>query len=284
VSDELSIGDVADLTGLAAGTIRMWEQRYGAPQPRRRPSGYRAYGRDDVDLLRRAIAYRERGLSVSAALERARESGTETDRPSIYAAVASSAHAVRTNLLGKPTLLALSRAIEDETLAHAAAPLCFGAFQQERFYRAVEHRYRRLCAVSDATVVFADFSELRDEPERPVEIPIEPDDALGNEWAVVVDAPGYAACLLAWEQAERYDRGGPDEGERRFEAMWTIDPVAVRRAALVGAHLAGRSAPAVGRRLTDLLAERPLAAERPATALTALTNRMVGYLEHRLAS
>ena len=81
---------------------------------------------------------------------------------------------------------------------------------------------------------------------------------------MVVDAPGYAACLLAWEQAERFDRGGPDEGERRFEAMWTIDPVAVRRAALVAARLAGRSAPEVGRRLTDLLADRPLAAERPA--------------------
>ena len=25
-------------------------------------------------------------------------------------------------------------------------------------------------------------------------------DGLGNEWAVVVDAPGYAACLLGWEQ------------------------------------------------------------------------------------
>ena len=46
----------------------------------------------------------------------------------------------------KSTLVALSRAIEHEALALAAAPVVFGAFQQERFYRRVEPRYRRLAA------------------------------------------------------------------------------------------------------------------------------------------
>ena len=49
MTEGLSIGDVAERTGLAAGTIRMWEQRYGAPTPRRLPSGYRVYGVGDVD-------------------------------------------------------------------------------------------------------------------------------------------------------------------------------------------------------------------------------------------
>ena len=39
----LPIRDVADQTGLAAGTIRMWEQRYGFPVPERTPAGYRLY-------------------------------------------------------------------------------------------------------------------------------------------------------------------------------------------------------------------------------------------------
>lgn len=279
MTEGLSIGDVAERTGLAAGTIRMWEQRFGMPSPRRLPSGYRVYGVDDVDLLRRALAYRERGLSVAAALERARETGTETDLPSIYGAVATAIGAPRTHLLRKPTLLALSRAIEDETLAHAAAPLCFGAFQEERFYRLVEHRYRRIAQIADAAVVFADFPAVREVPGGPSEIPIGEEAALGNEWAVVIDAPGYAACLLAWEQPEGVERDGPDEAERRFEAIWTIDPDAVRRASIVSARLAAHEDAALGRRLDELLADRPLAIETPAPALTALTNRMVGYLE-----
>lgn len=283
MTEGLSIGDVAERTGLAAGTIRMWEQRYGAPTPRRLPSGYRVYGVGDVDLLRRALAYRERGLSVGAALERARENGTETDLPSIYGAVASAVGAPRTHLLRKPSLLAISRAIEDETLAHAAAPLCFGAFQEERFYRRVEHRYRRIADSADATVVFADFPAVREAPGEPSEIPIRGEAALGNEWAVIIDAPGYAACLLAWEHPNGVERDGPDDAERRFEAIWTIDPDAVRRASLVSARLAAREDAELGRRLDALLADRRLAIETPAPALTALTNRMVGYLEEAAA-
>jgi hypothetical protein len=47
----------------------------------------------------------------------------------------------------------------------------------------------------------------------------------------------------------------------------------------VAARLAARADPAFGERLEELLAERPLALEEPAPALTALTNRMVAYLE-----
>src|SRR3954447_985287 len=227
MGDLLSIGDVAERTGIAAGTIRMWEQRYGVPTPTRTSGGYRAYTEADVELLRRASAYRERGLSVGAALVRARESGGETDRPSIFAAVASFVGAPPRHVLRKRTLLALSRAIEDETLANAAAPLCFGAFQHERFYRAVEPRYARIAENADATVVFADFPRSRAGARgRPVELPISDSDALGNEWAVIVDAPGYAACLLAWERTDP----ASSDADRRFECMWTIDPGTVRRA------------------------------------------------------
>ena len=276
---DLSIRDVAERTGLAAGTIRMWEQRYGSPRPRRLPSGYRAYDEVELEVLMRAVAYRERGLSIPAALARARETAAETDRPSIFAAVATAQRAPRTHVLRKRTLLSLSRAIEDETLAHAAAPICFGAFQKERFYRPVEHRYRRIASNADATVVFADFPRVRTEEGEPVEIPLDDDEALGNEWALIVDAPGYAATLLAWERPDGPDRSGPHEADRRFEAMWTVDPEVVRRATTVAARLAARRDASLGQRLDDLLADRPLAVESPAPALTALTNRMVGYLE-----
>jgi MerR family transcriptional regulator, light-induced transcriptional regulator len=270
---DLAIKDVAERTGIAAGTIRMWEQRYGFPAPERTASGYRRYTEDDVEALRKVLALRHRGLSVPAAISRAQDTGGPSDHPSIYAAVMAADPAARPRVMRKRTLVALSKAIEHEALALAAAPIVFGAFQHERFYRQVERRYRRLAARADAAVVFADFpSGLRAPSGGPVEIPIAPDDAIGNEWAVIVDAPGYAACLLAWEQ--------PDDGEdRRFESIWTIDPEATRRAAQVAARLAGRADPDLGARLDELLTDRPLALDEPAPALTALTNRMIAYLD-----
>jgi DICT domain-containing protein len=280
MTTDLAIKDVAERTGIAAGTNRMWEQRYGFPVPGRTASGYRRYTEDDVEALRKVLALRHRGLSVPAAISRAQDTGGPSDHPSIYAAVAAHDVGARPLVLKKSTLVALSKAIEHEALALAAAPVVFGAFQQERFYRPVEQRYRRLAAHADAAAVFADFAHgLRRPAGGPVEIPISLDEVLGNEWAVVVDAPGYAACLLAWEQPGLDEPGGPDDGDRRFEAIWTIDAEATRRAAQVAARLAGRADPAFGERLEELLADRPLALEEPAPALTALTNRMVAYLE-----
>ncbi len=275
----LSIKDVAESTGIAAGTIRMWEQRYGFPVPARSGAGYRLYDSDDVEALRRVVAFRRRGLSVSAAIERARETGGPGDHPSIYAAVAATDHGARPQTLKKSTLVALSRAIEHETLAQAASPVLFSAFQHEQFYREVEARYRRIARFSDAAVVFADFEAVCRPARGPVEIPIAPEDRLGNEWAVIVDAPGYAACLLAWEMPGATQPGDPDDMSRRFEAIWTLDPRATRKAACVAARLAGRADRELGRHLEDMLSQRPLASDAPAPILTALTNRIVAYLE-----
>ena len=157
--------------------------------------------------------------------------------------------------------------------------MLIGAFQHEPFYRAVEPRYRRLARFADAAVVFADFAAERKPRGGPVEIPIAQADVLGNEWAVVIDAPGYAACLLAWEQPGATEPGDPLDLDRRFEAIWTVCPSATRRAAMVAARLAGRVDPEYGERLEQLLTDRPMALEEPAPALTALTNRLVAYLE-----
>lgn len=279
MSGGLTIGDVAQRTGIAAGTIRMWEQRYDFPRPRRTSSGYRRYSEQEAEALARVAALRRRGLSVGAAIERAQGDGCVTDRGSIYGALATGPDAIVPQELSKGTLLAISRAIEDETLARAAAPVLVGAFQHERNYRAVEHRYRRIAQSADASLVFADFGALRSPDGGPVEVPIEPDEAIGHEWAVIVDAPGYAACLLAWEQPQYAADAGAVEPARRFEAVWTIDPRVVRRASMVAAGLARAVDGALGARLEALLEDRPLAVESPAPALTALTNRMLGYLE-----
>ncbi len=276
----LSIKDVAAQTGVAAGTIRMWEQRYGFPDPGRTSGGYRVYSEDDVEALRRVVAYRHRGLSVPAAIERANESGGPADHPSIYAAVAATDHGAQPQVLRKSTLVAMSRAIEHEALAKAVSPILFGAFQQERFYREVEARYKSISRFSEAAVVFADFDHVERPEGGPIEIPIAHEDKLGNEWAVIVDARGFSACLLAWEMPGITEPGSPDDLNRRFEAIWTVDPFATRRASQVAARLAGRADAALGEELQQKLDDRPLALEQPAPVLTSLTNRMVAYLEH----
>ncbi len=58
-----------------------------------------------------------------------------------------------------------------------------------------------------------------------------------------------------------------------------MDPSVVRRAAQVGASLAARQAPEWSERLLGLLADRPLAVEVPTPGLTAVTNRMLGFLD-----
>ena len=277
----LAIKEVAERTGIAAATIRMWEQRFGFPEPARTPSGYRMYTEQDVDALRRVSTLRDAGLSVPAALERAKAASGSTDRPSIYGAIAGGDEPVPARRLRKRTLLEISRAIEDETLARAAGPVVIGAFQSVRNFHGVQHRYDRLARTADACIVFADFDAVRERAGHPTEVPIRPEDVLGNEWAVVIDAPGYAACLLAWETPESQRDDHLPDRERRFEALWTLDPHTVRRAALVGAALARRSAPEVGAEMERLLESRPLAVETPAPALTALTNRIVAYIEDR---
>lgn len=271
----LPIREVAQLTGLAAGTIRMWEQRYGFPAPERTPAGYRLYSRADVDLLRRVAGLRGGGLSVPAALERARSAARlATEHPSIFGAVP---HAGRARMLRKRTLIALSRAIEDQALASASRPLLLGAFQRESHYRAVEHRYRRMARMASLAAVLADFEALADSGDGPAEVPISSDGAIGHEWAVIVDAAGFSVCLVAWEPPVADPPG--DDLDRVFEAFWTLEPATVRLAAEAGAVCARESAPAVAERIDAELERRPLGPESSSAALEALTARMVSYLE-----
>jgi DICT domain-containing protein len=269
----LPIREVAEQTGLTAGTIRMWEQRYGFPTPDRTPAGYRLYSDSEVDTLRRVVELRRGGLSVPAALERARTASTPA-HASIFGAMP---HEGRSRRLRKRTLIALSRAIEDQTMASASRPLVLGAFQRERHYRKVEHRYHRLAQMSDLAAVFADFAAVAGGDGRPTEVPIGADATLGHEWAVVVDAPGLSVCLYSWEPPVQTPPA--DDRERVFEAFWTLDPGVVRAASRAGAACARESSPEVADRIEALLVDRPQAPDASTATLEALTARMVGYLE-----
>jgi MerR family transcriptional regulator, light-induced transcriptional regulator len=65
---ELSIGDIAELTGLSVLRIRSWEKRYGYPQAERLDSGHRRYNRDMAVRLMLLNLVSERGMRISKAL------------------------------------------------------------------------------------------------------------------------------------------------------------------------------------------------------------------------
>jgi CheY-like chemotaxis protein len=62
-----SIGAVARMLGLAAATIRNWEERYGTIVPERSAGGHRLYSRDQMERLRFVAVEVARGLSAADA-------------------------------------------------------------------------------------------------------------------------------------------------------------------------------------------------------------------------
>jgi DNA-binding transcriptional MerR regulator len=61
------IQTVAEMTGIAAATLRAWERRYGVPVPARTTSSYRLYSDADVEMIRRVRAKCDEGMAPAEA-------------------------------------------------------------------------------------------------------------------------------------------------------------------------------------------------------------------------
>ncbi len=245
----LSIGDIASRTGVAEGTLRMWESRYQFPAPERLPSGHRRYSQDDIGSVLAVLRAREEGLPLAMAIDRARRLA-ERARPSVYGALREQFPYLHPQLLPKAVLRHISRAIEDECTARAPHPVLFGCFQHERFYREVEPRWRELARSAQAAIVLADFRRSRTPKRAPAEVRIDERDPLMREWVIVCDAPELSACMAGWERPRN------DDGPRHFETIWTVEPQVAREAARVCAHLTARSDPELVAPLAEHLADR----------------------------
>ncbi len=248
-----------------ADTLRAWESRHGFPVPVRLPSGHRRYNTAHVDQVREVLDDRQAGMSLEAAIARLRAHDDEVE-PSIFAGLRRRRPALPVHVISKRAMLALSRAIEDECCARAARPVLIGCFQQERFYRESEARWRDLARTAATAMVFADFEEDRRRRGEPQRIRLASDTPLLREWAVVCAAPDAAACVVGFERPAA--AGEP----RRFEAVWSVEPAVVHDAAELGVALAGRDAatvpPTTG---TDVAATLQRAA--------AVTSRAISYLD-----
>jgi DICT domain-containing protein len=269
----LAIGELVARTGVREATLRMWEQRHGFPEPERLASGHRRYRDEDVELVAQVLRERAAGLSLGAAIERVRESGGRTE-PSIFAGLRRRRPELQTIVLRKPTLLALTRAIEDESCAQAERALLFGAFQRERFYRRSERRWRELARTAELTVAFADFERVRLPARGPAEVPIARADPLTREWAVVCEAPGHAACLAGLELPASASGG---DAARAFEVVWSVEPEVVRTATQICLELVRRASPRLAGRLPELASSGP-PSDRQLRLATAITTRTLGRL------
>jgi MerR family transcriptional regulator, light-induced transcriptional regulator len=278
----LTIREVARETGVSEGTLRMWETRYGFPEPTRLPSGHRRYSDDDVTQVRQVARDREAGLSMKAAIDRARELAGEPE-VSIFAGVRRRRPDIQPYLLPKSTLIGLSHAIEDECASRAERPVLFASFQRERFWRHAAARWRELARTAHSAIVFADFAEPRVPADalEPVELPIDRADPLGREWSIVCDGGDYAAFLAAWERPGQDDV--PDS-ERRFETVWSVEPSLVRDAARIAAGFVERIQPDLLDRFVDRLRAMPPPSGEELRLVGALTNRMVAYVSESDAS
>lgn len=270
----LSTAQLAARTGMSAGTLRMWESRHGFPAPARLPGGHRRYSERDADAVLEVLRLRDQGLSLAAAIDRARHHETREAAPSVFAGLRQRHPELAASILPKRALLALAHAIEDEYCARAAQGVLIASFQRERHYRASQRRWTELARTATAVVVLADFRALAEPPGGPIEVPVGVRHPLAREWTLIIEAPGTRACLSAWEQPG--DTGRRD-GERRFEVMWSFAPGVVRSAGELARELLWSLAPQVARRLPALEPAAVLDGSELPFA-DALAHRMIGYL------
>jgi len=267
----LTIREVAARSGVPAGTLRMWEERYGFPKPQRLPSGHRRFTEDQVDAVRAVVAARDAGLSLPSAIERV-AGAPQVRRESLYGLLRLRRPELAPELIPKKRMIALSHAIEDECLVRADAPVLIGSFQRERFFRSEEPRWRGFATTAAVAVAFADFETRTD--TQPVELHVERDQQLNREWAIVCFAPGASAALAGWEPP---GQDVPD-ADRCFEAIWTVDPELVYEAADAAAALAEDQAPAVAEQIRRSLGPRPAPSGPDVRGVAALARRMVSYV------
>lgn len=272
----LSISDLAERTDVPPATLRSWEARYGFPVPRRLAGGHRRYDDRDVTTVEEIVRLRDSGLSLQSAVDRARARAGEPET-SVFAGLRRRHPELQPQVVRKSTLLALTRAVEDECCAQAQSPVLFGSFQSEHFYRQARRRWRELARTARAVAVFADFPAPSPAGRTPMQIPVPPRSPARREWSLVCDAADQPACLAGWEVPEQQ---GVKDSIRRFEMIWSVDPRVVRDAAQINVALAQMFAPDLGGALSGLLSGTPPTASADLRRSTGVLNRMIGYVEH----
>lgn len=270
----VTISELAERTGVPVATLRTWESRYGAPRPQRLANGHRRYDEAEVVLVQEIVRLRSSGLELAAAVAQA-QSLVEVPKPSLYAALRTAHPDLQPRVLTKTSLLALSRALEDECCAQAQDPVLFAGFQNESHFRASQARWSELARTAGVAVVFADFARNSSLDAKPVRVRLPETAPLRREWFLVCDALDRPACVTAWETPGQHSTR---EADRRFETLWTVEPQVVREAARICASMTTSLSPDSARLFGDRLAATPPQATTELRRAQRLFERIVAYL------
>ena len=250
-SPELSTAQLSARTGLPAGTLRMWESRHGFPSPARLPGGHRRYSQRDAEAVLEVLRLREQGLSLPAAIERARRqeqpsersvfAGLRRRRPDLAATVARSGCwwrcRMRSRTSASPMPVADSCSAASSARSSSTPPSRGGA---------------NWPAPPGSRSPSPTSPRSRSPSWRAAQVPLQIHHPMAREWTLIVDAPGAHACLTAWEHPGDGDL--PDHA-RRFEVIWSFEREIVRAASEVATELLNDLAPEIAARVPDAIAD-----------------------------
>lgn len=233
----LTVGDLAARTGVAAGTLRMWEKRHGFPVPVRLESGHRRYRSSDVDAVRRVVEARDRGVRLDRAV--AEVLAPTPVGESVYGLLRRRYDELPSHQMHKRTLTALSHAIEDEFCATADRGRLLGGFQTTDFFAPAVARWEEFARLSRGVVVFAEpVADTAPMPSSIHHVPIHPEARSRREWFVVCESTTMPVVMAGWEvPGQRRVR----DADRAFEVSWSLDPAMVSDAIRVCQHIADGS-------------------------------------------
>lgn len=125
----------------------------------------------------------------------------------------------------KATLVHLSHALEDLVLRHRIPALMFTGFQESTYWRQETERYRELATIAHQVCIFAGDTLPEDNDTEAIQITLEPDDPLRQEWFVLLLSDEFTAILTGQDEA----LPTTDEATRQFEAILNFEPPVINR-------------------------------------------------------
>ncbi len=230
----LTVGDLAARTGVAAGTLRMWEKRHGFPVPVRLTSGHRRYRESDVEAVRRVVEARDRGTRLDRAVAEVLAPAPVGE--SVYGLLRQRRDEAPSHQMRKGTLTALSHAIEDEFCSTSDRGRLLGGFQTMAFFEPAAPRWTEFARLSQGVTVFAEHADgAAPMPPSIQHIPIATEARSRREWFVVCESTTMPVVMAGWEVPGQRPVGDMD---RSFEVSWSLDPAVVSDAIRVCRRIA----------------------------------------------
>ncbi len=193
---------------------------------------------------------------------------------------------IRYGVYYKNTLVALCHALEDHILDDDSKPLVITAFQQGKWYLEEANRYADIAKCSSLiSIMAAADSAWLEHPTSNLPnvdlVSIEPEDAVAEEWHLIILSPNYTAMVICQELSEEdYGSSGQPQSdlERKFYGLWTFEPDLVKETARIAINHIESYNPELAKKLQEYEREiNPTVAT--SEELATVVSKVVDYLQ-----